>query len=105
MDYGGIPQKWVLVSSEKIRHLQEKTFDRNLKKRIEIARKSLKKLKAKEFAGEPDARRAADRRFVDHPFLRTDGILITTSQKKTNKNVVAQGKTKLLKPFFHSVLH
>jgi transposase len=43
MDYGGMPQKWVLVSSEKGRKRQEKTFERNLKKRIELARKSLKK--------------------------------------------------------------
>ena len=28
MDYGGIPQKWVLVSSEKGRQRQEKTFER-----------------------------------------------------------------------------
>jgi transposase len=83
-DYGGISQKWVLVSSEKGRLRQEKTYERNLKKRIESARKSLKKLKAKEFACEPDARRAAEHWFADRPFLRSDGTEITSYLKKIN---------------------
>ncbi|MCX5828605.1 MAG: IS1634 family transposase, partial [Deltaproteobacteria bacterium] len=99
-DYGGINQKWVLVSSEKGRLRQEKTYERNLKKRIESARKSLKKLKAKEFACEPDARRAAERWFADHPFLRPDGILITTSQKKTNKKRGRPSKEDIVETVF-----
>ena len=83
-DYGGISQKWVLVFSEKGRLRQEKTYNRNLKKRIESARKSLKKLKAKEFACEPDARRAAEHWFADHPFLRSDGIEVSSCLKKIN---------------------
>ena len=34
MDYGGIPQKWVLVSSEKGRQRQEKTYERNVKNAV-----------------------------------------------------------------------
>ena len=100
MDYGGIPQKWVLVSSEKGRQRQEKTYERNLKKRIELARKSLKKLKTKGFACEPDARRAAERWFADHPFLRADSILITTSQKKTNKKRGRPSKDEIVETVF-----
>jgi transposase len=90
----------VLVSSEKGRHLQEKTYERNLKKRLEIARKSLKKLKAKEFACEPDARRAAERWFADRPFLRADGIQIISSQKKANKKRGRPGKEDIVETVF-----
>ena len=56
-----------------------------MKKRIEIARKSLKKLKVKDFVCELDARQAAERWLAEHPFLRAEDILITTSHKKKNK--------------------
>jgi hypothetical protein len=60
----------------------------------------LKKLKAKGFAGEPDARRAAERWFADHPFLRPDGILITPSQKKTNKKRGRPSKEDIVETVF-----
>lgn len=47
VNYAGIEQKWVLVHSEKRRAASEKNYQKNLDKRLEKARKSLKKLRAK----------------------------------------------------------
>jgi len=99
-EYGGIIQKWVLVSSEKGRVRQEKTYDRNLEKRMENARKSFKKLTAKEFVCEPDARLAAERWFLEHPFLRADGFHIESSRKKTVKKPGRPGKNDRLETVF-----
>jgi transposase len=99
-EYGGIRQKWVLVSSEKGRLRQEKTYDRTLKNRMENVRKSFKKLKAKEFVCEPDARLAAERWFSEHPFLRADCFRIESSQKKMVKKRGRPGKNDLLETIF-----
>jgi transposase len=99
-EYGGILQKWVLVSSEKGRLRQEKTYERSLKKRMENTRKSFKKLKAKEFVCEPDARLAADRWFYEHPFLRADCFRIESSQKKIVKKRGRPGNNDLLETIF-----
>jgi len=61
-----------------------KTYDRNLKKRLEVARISLKKLKAKEFACDPDARMAAKLWFEAHQYLSADDMQIVTQLKKKN---------------------
>ena len=84
VDYAGIPQKWVLVLSEKGRIKEMKTYDRNLKKRLEVARISLKKLKAKEFACDPDARMAAKLWFETHQYLSADDMQIVTKLRKKN---------------------
>lgn len=99
-EYGGIRQKWVLVSSEKGRLRQEKTYERTLKKRMEHVRKSFKKLKAKEFICEPDARLAAERWFSEHPFLRADCFHIESSQKKMVKKRGRPGKNDHLETVF-----
>lgn len=83
-EYGGIPQKWVLVSSEKARIKEEKTYAKNLEKRVENARKSLKKLKARDFVCEPDAQKAALLWFSEHPFLSSENLSIISHVKKTN---------------------
>ena len=100
VDYTGIPQKWVLVLSEKGRKNEEKTYERNLKKRIEIARKSLKKLKAKEFACEPDARMAARLWFEDHQYLSADEVQIVPRLKKKNGNRGRPGKNDEVKTVY-----
>ncbi len=91
-EYGGISQKWVLVSSEKGRIREEKTYARNLKKRVETARKSLKKLRAREFVCEPDARNAARLWFAEHPFLSSDTVTVRSHAKKTNGKRGRPGK-------------
>ena len=99
-EYGGILQKWVLVSSEKGRLRQEKTYERTLKNRMEKVRKSFKKLKAKEFVCEPDAQLAVERWFSEHLFLRADCFRIESSRKKMVKKRGRPGKNDQLETIF-----
>ena len=82
--YAGIEQKWVLVRSEKGKKVSEKKYQRSLDKRIEKARKSLKKLRAKEFACEPDALTAARLWFDVHPYLSPDHVTVLCRTRKKN---------------------
>jgi transposase len=91
-EYGGIPQKWVLVFSEKGRQAREKTYVRNLDKRLKTAQKSWRKLSSKEFACEPDARMAAERWFSEQPFLSPEKIEVIPTVKKKNKKRGRPGK-------------
>lgn len=99
-EYGGIRQKWILVSSEKGQASKEKTHARNLEKRIATARKSLRKLRAREFACEPDARQAAERWFADHPFLQNGDIVVFSRMKKTNGKRGRPGKDEPVVPVY-----
>ena len=67
---------------------------------MELIRKSFKKLKAKEFICEPDARIAAERWFSEHPLLRADCFHIESSQKKTDKKRGRPGKNERLETIF-----
>ena len=49
VDYGGVKQKWVLLLSHKMKEKKEKTLSNRFDKELEKARKSLKKLKGKDF--------------------------------------------------------
>lgn len=91
-EYAGIPQKWVLVFSEKGRQAREKTYTRNLEKRLKDAQKSWNKLSAKEFACEPDARMAAERWFSEHPFLSPEKREVISHVKKKNRKRGRPGK-------------
>lgn len=92
VNYAGIEQKWVLVHSEKRRAASEKTYQKNLDNRLEKARKSLKKLRSKEFACEPDAQMAARLWFDDYPYLSSDKIQILSRTKKNNGKKGRPGK-------------
>jgi transposase len=59
-EYGGIPQKWVLVHSKEMQARKEKTFENSLQKLDVQTTKSFKKLMGLEFACEKDAQAAAD---------------------------------------------
>ncbi len=83
-EYAGIPQIWVLVSSEKGRVTKEKTFVKNLEKRIRDAGKSWKRLQSKEFACEPDAWMAARMWFERHPFLSSEKVTVVQKVRKEN---------------------
>ena len=83
-EYAGISQKWVLVSSEKGRVTKEKTFVKNLEKRIRDAGKSWKRLQSKEFACEPDAWMAARMWFERHPFLSSEKVTVVQKVRKEN---------------------
>jgi len=92
VNYAGIEQKWVLVHSEKGRAASEKNYQKHLDKRVEKARKSLKKLRSKEFACEPDAQMAARLWFDDYPYLSSDKIQILSRTKKRNGKKGRPGK-------------
>jgi len=92
VNYAGIEQKWVLVHSEKGRAASEKNYQKHLDKRVEKARKSLKKLRSKEFACEPDAQMAARLWFDDYPYLSSDKIQILSRTKKNNGKKGRPGK-------------
>ena len=91
-NYAGIPQKWVLVSSDKGRETKEKTFAKNLEKRVKDAEKSWKRLKTREFACEPDAWMAARVWFEKHPFLSSQNVSVVPSVKKVNGKRGRPGK-------------
>jgi transposase len=82
--YGGIPQKWVVVHSRDMQKRQEQTYERNLEKLDIKTRKSLKKLKAGEFACEPDARQAAEQWIAANPGHIFQDFSISTSSRKAN---------------------
>ena len=92
VNYAGIEQKWVLVHSEKRRAASEKNYPKNLDKRLDKARKSLKKLRSKEFACEPDAQMAARLWFDDYPYLSSNKIQILSRTKKNNGKKGRPGK-------------
>jgi transposase len=85
-DYGGVPQKWLLVHSTENQTRKEKTFENTLKRLDSSTTKSLKKLLALEFACEKDAQAAADHWAENHPwYLFQKLILVPLSGKVTGK--------------------
>ncbi len=65
---------------------QEKTFAKRLENDRKKAETSLRKLRAREFACEPDARFAAGKWLQEHPLFRFSSLAIrTTTRKKTKK--------------------
>ena len=82
--YGGIPQKWVVVHSRDMQTRKELTFERTLAKLDSKTRKSLKKLKSFEFACEPDARNAAEHWIATNPLYIIQELSISTSLRKTD---------------------
>jgi len=55
LNYGGVPQRAVVVWSEEMKKRNEKTFERKIEKETVEAEKDLKKLMRKKFACIPDA--------------------------------------------------
>lgn len=83
-NYGGIPQRWVVVHSRDMQKRKEQTFERNLEKLDRKTKKSLKKLKAVEFACEPDARQAAEQWIAANTGYIFQDFSISTSSRKAN---------------------
>ncbi|QQR70927.1 MAG: IS1634 family transposase [Methanolinea sp.] len=98
--YAGIDQKWIVVHSEKRRMAGEKNYVRNLAKRLEKARKSWKKLRAKELACEPDARMAARLWFDAYPYLFADSVQVFSKTKKKNVRKGRPGKDKAVETVY-----
>ncbi|WP_165394871.1 IS1634 family transposase [Methanofollis fontis] len=84
-EYAGIPQKWVVYHSVPMQERQEKTFEKRLETDKKQAETSLRKLGAREFACEPDARIAAEKWLQEHPqfcFTSLDIRVITRKKEK-----------------------
>ena len=81
-EYGGVPQKWVLVHSKEMQARKEKTFDKNIEKLDIKTTKSLKKLTGLEFACEMDALAAADHWVKNHPWYQYSQLNIVPVSRK-----------------------
>ena len=78
-EYAGIPQEWVVYRSAPMQEQRERAFEKRLEKM------SLRKLGAREFACEPDARIAAGKWLQEHPLFRFSSLAIRTTTRKTTK--------------------
>ncbi len=81
-DYGGIPQKWVLVHSKNMQARKEKTFEKSLERMDMQTTKSFKKLSSLEFACEKDAQAAADHWVKNHPWYQYNHFTIVPVSRK-----------------------
>ena len=68
LNYGGIPQRAVVVWSEEKQKRDEETFDRKIQKETAQAEKELKKIMSKRFACIPDAENEARIWASAHPY-------------------------------------
>ncbi|MDN7025659.1 IS1634 family transposase [Methanoculleus sp. FWC-SCC1] len=84
-DYAGIPQKWVVYHSAPMQEQQEKTFAKRMEKDKRTAETSLRKLGAREFACEPDARIAAEKWLQENPQFCFSSLDIRTTTRKITK--------------------
>ena len=84
-EYAGIQQKWVLYRSAPMHEREEKTFEKNLVKDLNRAKKSLRKLCAREFACAPDAQSAVETWLTKHPRCRLCELATTTITRKREK--------------------
>jgi len=84
-EYGGIPQKWVVYHSMMMHERQEKTFEKNLKKNLDKAKTSLRKICVREFVCEPDARIAAEKWLDIHARYKFSELEVLTVTRKAEK--------------------
>jgi len=85
LDYGGIPQKAVVVWSSEMQVLKEKTFDKKLQKEMTNAEKELNALKRERYACEPDAIAATRKWISGHPFLKFKDMKVATVLERLEK--------------------
>ena len=82
--YGGIAQKWVVISSDEMKIREIKTFDKNLEKRYTAAVKGLKKISSVQYACETDAMNALSRYLKDTPLVSLENSHIEVIHKRAN---------------------
>lgn len=83
-NYGGVPQKWVIVASEEMKVRELKTFEKNLPKRFKTALKELKQISSIHYACETDARNALLRYLEETPLVRLVDSQIKVIHKRAN---------------------
>jgi transposase len=85
LNYGGIAQKAVVFWSQEMQAQKEKTFDRNLQKKMIDSQKDLNSLKRQHFACEPDAIAAANKWISDHPLFSLKDLKATSILERSGK--------------------
>ncbi|ABD40936.1 transposase, IS4 family [Methanospirillum hungatei JF-1] len=82
--YGGVPQKWIVVSSEEMKARELKTFEKNLPVRFKAALKGLKQISKVCYACETDASNALLRYLNETPLVKLVDSRIKVSYKREN---------------------
>jgi len=85
LNYGGIPQRAVVVRSEEKQKRDEETFDRKIQKETAQAEKELKKIMGKRFACIPDAENEARIWASAHPYHLIKGLQVLPVAEKIEK--------------------
>jgi transposase len=85
LNYGGIPQRAVVVWSNEIKKRNEQTFDKMIEKETNQAEKELKKLMGKKFACIPDAENEANIWASAHKHHKLKNLRITPVAEKVEK--------------------
>lgn len=80
--YGGMKQKWVLFQSEATKKQMEKTFNNKMEKKLDVATKSLNKLKRVEYACEKDANQAAEKWLEQHQMYLFKQLSIESKSRR-----------------------
>lgn len=84
-NYGTIPQRWLVIESEKRRQSDLKQLEKKMSKEYEKHQKDLKELKSQKFACQPDAMQAAKKLLKKskyHKLTEIKTINVTHNQKK-----------------------
>jgi transposase len=98
-NYGEINQKWVLFHSKPMQQRMEKTLEKRIAKDTQAANASLKKLKSRRFACEPDARKEAEIWIQNHKNYKFKELKFRTLAKRTNGKKGRPSKNEVLDTF------
>ena len=92
-DYGGVPQRWVVVCSEQRRQSDLKQLDKQLDKQAHKARKQLRQLRQQTFACAADAQQAAQRLADKWPLHQLSAVTVEQQAHYDQAGRPAQGQT------------
>ena len=77
-DYGGVPQRWLVIESEKRRDSNLKQLDKQLTKQLKTATSELKSLMRQDFACAADAKQAAEMLSHNWKYHSLESVAIET---------------------------
>lgn len=83
--YGKVPQRWLLIESEKASYREYQILRKVIRKEMEGLPKSLKKIRAQAFACEKDALKAVNKEISKSYFHVLNAYSIETKTKKEGK--------------------
>ena len=84
-NYGGVPQRWLLVRSQQAKKRESHILDASISKTTERAIKSFKKLCRQEFACEIDAQKALAQWQTSEPFTLIHEAQIIRHEKRSKR--------------------